>query len=360
MNWIKDRTLSEYKPGETIAELAERIGVDPSSILKLNANENLFLSKRLQRKVVSDALSGLDPRLYPDEGEQLEKELGAYLDVDPDSIIVGNGSDQLIELIIYSTLQSGDEVIAINPTFSMYRRAVKIRGAVYKAVDLNEDFSLDSGKMLEAVSDRTKLMIICNPNNPTGNQFREESISELINGFEGLIILDEAYIEFALSSMVRETEKYPNLVVLKTFSKAFGLAGVRLGYAVTNPQLTSVLKSMYQMPYNVSQISRQIGSQVLKNKLEIMDSVDEAVKIREWLYTQLSRIPGVRVFDSDTNFILFNTPVDADKVYQKLLSKGIIIRKFGKILDYDNCLRVTVAPLQFMEAFLKGLKEALE
>ena len=359
MKWI-DRNLGEYKPGETIGELAERIGIDPSSILKLNANENLFLSKRLQRKVVSDALNSLDPRLYPDEEEQLEKDLGAYLDVDPESIIVGNGSDQLIELIIYSILESGDEVVAINPTFSMYRRAVKIRGAFYKTVDLDDDFSLNSGRMLEAVTDRTKLMVICNPNNPTGNQFKEESIRDLITGFDGLVILDEAYIEFALSSMVRETEKYENLFVLRTFSKAFGLAGVRLGYAVTNPQLASVLKSRYQMPYNVSQISRMIGSQILKNKLEVMDSVDEAVKIREWLHTQLSRIPGVRVFDSDTNFILFNTQVDADKVYQKLLSKGIIIRKFGEILGYENCLRVTVAPMQQMEAFLTPLREVLK
>ena len=360
MSWIKAAGAKEtYAPGDSLSEISVRYGIPPSEIVKLNANENLFLSKSFQQGLVKEASCRVDPRLYPSEDGRLESELGSYMDVDPESIILGNGSDQLIELLVYTLLKEGDEVVAINPTFSMYRRAAEIRRVDYSSVDLNLDFSLDADRLLDAVTPKTRMMVICNPNNPTGNQFNKEKIIHIMETFDGILVLDEAYVEYANYSMARKAKCFSNVLILRTFSKAFGLAGIRLGFAVANTELATAIKRHCQMPYAVSEISQEIGLHALRNRSTVMDSVLKTVETREWLYRKLNTMEGVKAFESDTNFLLFNTPRPSEEVYHDLLRQGVIIRRFGEVLGHENCLRVTVAPRRELTRFLKALKEAL-
>ncbi len=356
----KGNERDQYKPSESTSELIKRYGVEPSKLIKLNANENLFLSRGFQQRIVKLATSKVDPRLYPLEDGRLEREIAFYLKVAPKAIVLGNGSDQLIELLVYTLLREDDEIVAINPTFGMYRRAAGIKRATYKPVDLNPNFTLDEDRLLDAVSPETRMIVVCNPNNPTGNQFEKTKLVKILESFDGLVVVDEAYVEYADYSMVRVTRKYPNLVTLRTFSKAFGLAGVRLGYAVMSEELAASIKKVYQMPYTVSELSQEIGLQALKKRKTVVDNVKKTLRMRKWLYNKLSFLKGVKVYNSYTNFLLFSTSKTADEVYSGLLRRGVLIRRFGKILEDENCLRVTVAPLREMNRFLEALMEVLE
>jgi histidinol-phosphate aminotransferase len=359
VTWLKEviargREAPEYKLGTA------RSGVQPSDLVKLNANENLFLSKSYQQRLVKKAVTRVDPRVYPTEDGRLEGMLAGNLDVAPDCIVLGNGSDQLIELIVYTLLRERDELVAIEPTFSMYRKAAGIQGVAYNSVPLYSDFCLNEDRLLEAVTSKTRMMVVCNPNNPTGNQFEESQLIKILESFKGLMVVDEAYVEYADYSMACKTEDYPNLVILRTFSKAYGLAGIRLGYALMNPELALAIRRAYQMPYTVSELSQEIGVQALKSRQIVMDTVNKAIRMREWLYRKLNILKDVKVYDSDSNFLLFSTGKPSDEVYSGLLSRGVMVRRFGKLLNEENCLRVTVAPRKMMDRFLEALREVLE
>ena len=364
MSWIEEtvrkaETGGTYKPGETLSEYSPGTGVQSSELVKLNANENTFLSKEYQQRLVKMAAERVDPRLYPSEDGRLERRLESILDVESGSIVLGNGSDQLIELLVYTLLKEGDEIVAVNPTFSMYRRAAEIQGVAYRPVDLYPDFSLNVEGLLEAVTPNARMMVICNPNNPTGNQFDEEKILQILESFDGLLVVDEAYVDYADYTMAGKTEGYSNLVVLRTFSKAYGLAGIRLGYVVVNVRLAAALKGYFQMPYTVSELTQEIGLEALKNQEAVMDSVNKTIEMRDWLYKSMSVLPGVKVFDSDTNFLLFTTPKPSKDVYYSLLERGVMIRRFDRIMEHENCLRVTIGPKKDLTRFLEALKEAL-
>ena len=171
--------------------------------------------------------------------------------------------------------------------------------------------------------------------------------------------MDEAYADYADYSLLNDSREYGNVVILRTFSKAYGLAGIRLGYAVTNEQLSQFIKTRYQMPYAVSQLTMEIGIQLLKKQSVIMNAVKETKKVKAWLTKRLNGIDGIQAFKSETNFVLFNLPINAEKIYSYLLEKGIIVRKYGRILTYPNCLRVTVAPKPILEKFIDSLIEVL-
>jgi len=364
MSWLEQklreaRSLGRYSPGETVDELGARLSVGSSQILKLDANENLFIPEEEMRGLVSQAAGRVDARLYPSTAGLLENRLASMHGISPNSVLLGNGSDGLIELLTHSLLDEGSKVVAIDPTFSIYRQAAMRAKAGYEAVGLKPDFTLDEEALWEALTPDAQALIICSPNNPTGNQFPREQVRGLIEGFKGLVILDEAYADYAAYSMVGAAEECENLVVLRTFSKAYGLAGIRLGYAVANEGLSLLLKTRYQMPYVVSSLAIEVGLQILENIQTVKEAVEMTLVERAWLTEQLNGMEGVQAFDSDANFVLFNLPVDAERVYTRLLERGIMVRRLGRILGYPNCLRVTVAPRPIGEAFLAALKEAV-
>ena len=354
------QSLGVYNVGETIEGLARRLNKKPSEILKLNSNENFFVPLDFLRNILTESVADVDPRIYPrDEYAELKKALGRYLGVLPDQIVVGTGSDDLIGLVSKMILGKGDEALSVSPTFSIYERCVRIQGATYRAVPLKDNFSLDTEGLLDAVSMKTKVIFLCSPNNPTANSLAHRDIEYLAENFGGIVAVDEAYADFSGSSVVEAVKNYENLVVFRTFSKVFGLAGLRLGCAVSNPVLARVMDERFQMPYTVTLVTLRASSKILERMDVINKAVDEVKTQRSVLIEVLNKIVGVRAFPSETNFILFQTPKSSETVCKKLLDKGVIVRNIGQVLGYKNCLRVTVAPKPMMDGFLEALKETL-
>jgi len=352
--------LSTYDVGETIDRLARRLGKKPSEILKLNSNENFFVPLVFLRGILKEVAEEVDPRIYPrDEIRDLKEAFGEYVDIPPDQIVIGTGSDQLIDIMCRMLLKRGDEAIAISPTFPIYRRCTEIQGAIYRPISLRDDFSLDVESMLDSVTPRTKLMFLCSPNNPTANQFNLEDIKLLTGKFDGLVAVDEAYVDFSGGSVISLIEEFENLIVFRTFSKVFGLAGLRIGCAIASPELARVIDKRFQMPYSVSLVAVKAALKILDQPEVIQEAVERVKCERERLIRKLNDISGVHAFDSKTNFVLFQVDKSSDVIYDRLLEKGVIVRNIGRVLNYENCLRVTVAPPSITDRFLMSLQEVL-
>jgi histidinol-phosphate aminotransferase len=353
----KIRTLESYSVERTNESIAKQLGISIAEIVKLNYNENLFMPKEKLVEFMHEVAEECDLRIYPQEEEnRLKEKIGGYLNISKDHVAVGNGSDELIDRITRLFLEKGDKAVSIRPTFPVFRYCAKRQGADYVELPLLKDFGLDVKQLLDAFTPKTRLIYLCSPNNPTGNQFKKEDINALIDKFPGVVTVDEAYGEYADYSMVPLMDKYENLIILKTFSKAFGLAGLRLGYAVTNANLAKTLTEKTTLPYPVSVFTLSMGQKLLENVPIAKKAVEELKAERGTLIKKLNNVNGIEAFDSKTNFVLFNTDKLCVEVYQNLLAQGILVKKFGKILQFENCLRTTVG-LPKMNA---KLLEALE
>ena len=300
-------------------------------------------------------------RMYPEDEEgKLREKLAVYMKVPKDFLVVGNASDELIDRIIRLFVEKGDIAVSFTPSFSIPRLCVKRQEGEYVAVPLQKNLQLDVKGMLSKFSEKTRLVYLCSPNSPTGTQYKAEDIEKLANAFPGIVILDEAYGEFADYSFVPRIKEFENMIILRTFSKAFGLAALRLGYAVANPELAKILTEKSPLPYPVSGFTLRMGSKMLDNVDLMIESVRQMKSEREKLIKALNEIEGVQAFDSQSNFVLMNTEKPADIVNQKLLWKGIMVKKWGKILQYENCFRVTVGLPEMNAKLIEALKEISE
>lgn len=342
-----------------VEELAAKLERDVSEILKLNSNENFFVNSDFLRGIASETLKEIDLRLYDSRVMvEVKEALGKYLGVKPECVTVSSGSEHLIDLITHLFLERGDEAVIIVPSFFMYEKRVKLRGATLSAVRLRENLSLDVEAILDKVTSKTRLVFICSPNNPTANQFEWNQIETIADACSSLIVLDEAYAEFAdYSAALRATSK-DNIVVLRTFSKAFALAGLRFGYAVANQDLASFLSEV--MPYTVNTFTAKLVSKIMNHMDVIQASADKVKEERERLIEGFEAIDGVEVFDSKTNFVTFRPRKDAERTYLELLRKGIIIKNLGNLPVIGRCLRVTVGLPHMNDQFLDALKQILE
>ena len=334
------------------------LNFEDQKIAKLNLNENFFIPREKIFELITQALEDMDPRLYPqDEEEGLREKLGEYLELSADNIVVGNGGDEILERIAHLFLEKGEQAITISPTFSMYRLVVSLQKASLIEVPLKKDFSLDVDRLLSAATQKAKVLFLCSPNNPTANQFGIDEIKSLIEGFPGVVVVDEAYVEFADYSVTPLIKKYENLIVVRTFSKAFGLAGLRLGYCAAGVEIAKVLSERVSMPFSVNIVSLRVGVKILENVKVVEEAVRKVRVEREKLVKALNNISGVKAFDSKTNFVLFKTEKPLDDVYNGLLQRGVLVRKVGTVLNFRNCFRATVG-LPWMNAkLIDALKE---
>ena len=364
--WIKQKlqklqAIDCYSAGATPETLAKQIGVSPSEIVKLNFNENFFVDRTKQATFVKELADELDLRMYPeDEMPKLQEKLTSYMSVPRNYIVVGNASDELIDRIIRLFMEKGDAAVSFAPTFAIPRLCVKRQEAEFVTVPLLRNLQLDVNGMLAKFSDKTRLLYICSPNNPTSNQFKAQDVEDLAKAFSGIVILDEAYGEFADYSFVPRIREFPNMIILRTFSKAFGLAALRLGYAVANPELATILSEKSPLPYPVSGFSLRMGCKVLDNLGIMQEAVRKLKGERGKLIKALNQIEGVQAFDSQADFLLVNTLKPADEVNENLLQWGIMLKKWGKIRQYDNCFRVTVGLPEMNLKLIKALKEIQE
>ncbi|MDR2708177.1 MAG: histidinol-phosphate transaminase [Nitrososphaerota archaeon] len=358
---LRLQALDCYSAGVTPEGLAQQLGIDSSKIAKLNFNENLFVDRSRQTLLLKQVADEIDLRMYPeDEVPKLVKKLAEYLRIPQDYIVIGNAGDELLDRIIRLFIEKGDTALSFTPSFIIPQLCVKRQQGEYVTVPLKSDFQLDVPTMLNAFSEKTRLLYICSPNNPTSNQMKPEDIETLVKVFPGIVILDEAYSEFADYTFVPRIREFPNMIILRTFSKAFGLAMLRLGYAIANPELIEILTKKAPLPYPVSGFTIQMGIKMLEN-IDIMQTAVAALKVeRERLIKSLNQIAGVQAFDSKADFVLMSTKLPADFVYTKLLNRGVMLKKWGKLLQYENCFRVTVGLPEFNAKLIESLKQINE
>ena len=295
---------------------------------------------------------------YPDPMQRdLKKALSKIKKVNPENIFLGNGSDEAIDLVFRAFCEPRmDNVVAIDPTYGMYQVCAEINDVEYRKVLLDENFQFSADRLLEAADGHTKLIFICSPNNPTGNDLLRGEIEKLVRGFDGLVILDEAYNDFSEApSFLEELGRYPNLIVLQTFSKAWGCAAIRLGMAFASAEIIGIL-SKIKYPYNVNELTQKQALEMLHRYYEIERWIKTLKEAREELEAEFMQLPCcVRIFPSDANFFLARV-TDAVAIYNFLVGKGIIVRNRNSVSLGGNCLRVTVGTRVENEKLIEALK----
>lgn len=280
--------------------------------------------------------------------------LSEFLAIPGENIFVGNGSDEIIDLLMRIFCEPNkDEVIVFRPSYGLYKVCAQINGIKVQEVDLDENFQMDAGRTLAAVSPQTKLIFVCSPNNPTGNLMQDSEILELLEKFKGIVVMDEAYVEFAQKpSLASQVARFPNLVVLRTLSKAWGGAGIRVGYCVCDNELRDILCKV-KPPYNVSLTSQKAAKELLTNKRFMLYTRSIILGERDRIYSELRNF-GLKVYPSDSNFILFK--IGGAKAVKKRLDKaGVIVRE----TSIPSCLRVSVGRKFENDLFLSELKKCL-
>ena len=281
---------------------------------------------------------------YPDPHQKaLKGEIAQLKGVTPEQVFVGNGSDEAIDLCFRIFCEPGvDNVVAIAPTYGMYAVAAAINNVAVREVPLEaETYALNVPAMLAAADAHTRLMWVCSPNNPTGNAFSLQQLETLANNFNGVLVVDEAYIDFSSQpSMLTVLSKHPNVVVLQTLSKAWGMAGLRLGLAFASPMIADIFARV-KYPYNVNAPTQVEVAKRLH--AEPHDAhVAEVCSQRQWLATELAKMPCVlKVYHSDANFLLVKV-TDADAIYDHLVANGIIVRNRNRVKGCEGCLRITI------------------
>lgn len=300
----------------------------------LDANENAYGSP-LERDSYNR---------YPDPLQwQVKFALTKIKGVPAENIFIGTGSDEVIDLAFRIFCNPGvDNVIVCPPTYGMYQVSADINDVAIKKVNLTKDFQLDVEGILDAVDEHTKLLFICSPNNPTGNNMNREDVELLLNNFPGIVIIDEAYINYSKQkTFIQELTEYPNLIVMQTLSKAWGLAALRLGLAYASMDIVDIYNKT-KPPYNVNEASQQLALQALQNTEQVNNWIKEVVLEREKLTQQLNGLSFIeKIYPSDANFFLMKVN-DADKLYNYLTDNEIVVRNRTKEVMCENCLRITV------------------
>ena len=295
---------------------------------------------------------------YPDPLQNdLKEKLAKQRGIMSENIFLGVGSDEAIDLLYRIFCEPGrDNAVSITPTYGMYRVCADINGVEYREVPLKKDFSLDCDAILQTIDTHSRLLFLCSPNNPTGNVFPAIEIERLITAFDGIVVVDEAYIDFSSwPSWIRRLNEFHNLVVLQTFSKAWGSAGVRLGMAFASPDIIGYYNQV-KYPYNISDLVQRYAMEMLDRENEVRRWVDEILSVRSRFVERLSDIPMVKtVYPSDANFVLVKM-VESEKIYLRLVTDGIVVRNRSKVALCGDCLRITIGTDREMNVLLETLK----
>jgi histidinol-phosphate aminotransferase len=296
---------------------------------------------------------------YPDPLQmKVKQKLSLLKGLPPAQIFLGNGSDEPIDLLIRAFCEPNqDSILITEPTYGMYSVCAEVNAVNIQQVKLTPDFDLDLNAFPKNFDDTTKIIFLCSPNNPTGNLLSRDKILQVIKRFYGLVVIDEAYIDFAESkSFIGELEKYPNLVILQTFSKAWGLAGLRLGMAFASTEIIAILNKI-KYPYNVNIKTQELAIDALENVYRKDIWVEEILANREKLIGELRNVKIVeKIYPTDSNFVLVRVK-DAPGTYRYLTEKGIIVRDRSKVTLCFNCLRITVGTAEENEKLINALKQ---
>jgi histidinol-phosphate aminotransferase len=330
--------------------------------VKLNQNENPYdLPEAVKRRVLDEASSRAWSR-YPDfDPRELIERLAASSGWRPDGILAGNGSNELIQAALTVTVGPGTRVLIPEPTFTLYALLTRILGGEALRVPLGPELQYDPDeirRMRRGIG--ASVTVVCSPNNPTGSLLAVEEVAKLCADGDGLVVVDEAYHEFSGVSVVPLLAEHPNLIVLRTFSKAMAMAGLRVGYLLASPALVREVNKA-RLPYNLNFLSQAAAMAALDSWEELKVAIDRLVAAREELLHHLYRVPGVRPYPSTANFILFELEhVDPKAAFESMYRRGVLVRDVTSYPRLGKCLRVSVGSESENEAFLEALRHALE
>ncbi len=331
-----------------------------SDTLKLDSNENFVISKQFQKDLIDGAKKISDVREYPlGRLEKLVIALSKYLKISPSMIGVGNGSDQILDLLLSNFCNKKTRILTSDPTFGFFEDRCKLYSIPTVKIPFSNNMTLDFEKFLQK-SKNADLLYLDSPNNPTGFQFSKKDLEKLIKNFNGPVIIDEAYVEFGDYSVLNLVKTQSNLIVVRTFSKEFGLAGLRLGYFVANKALIDVFSRVIQYPYPLNTIAIEAGILALQKSKLMSESATLIKKERKRIIQNLSKIDAFEVFDSKANFVLFDAKGADRRIYTALVEQGISIRKLGTIGKHKGCLRVTVGTREMNSKFLLAIRDLLQ
>jgi len=346
--------ISPYVPGKPISDVQRELGL--SNVIKLASNENPFGCSPKVKQAIAEGLPEIN--LYPDGNATLLREsLARHYSLDPEQFVFGAGSNEIISFIAQLFLNPGDESIYPQPSFVWYDTAVRAVGAAPVIIPL-KDFTVDLDAMKSAITEKTKIIWICNPNNPTGTIITSKQQEEFLDSVPPnvVVVLDEAYYEYAKGEDFPESvpllKKYPNIIVLRTFSKVYGLASLRVGYGIASTEIISYLNRL-RPPFNINTLAQKAAIAALEDQSFVSNVVSETKKGLLALYDAFDRL-GLRYVKSRANFIWVETPYQSGEIFQMLLRKGVIVRPF-----MNNWLRITVGTEEENRILVKSLEEIL-
>ncbi len=350
--------IKPYVPGKPADEVQRELGI--SNVVKLASNENPLGPSPKAIEAIKEAASRM--QIYPDGNcFYLKEALASHLGVTVSNLIMGNGSDEIIKMIAETFLNEGEEVIFADPSFSEYEFATILMGGRCVKVKL-KDFSTDLKDISAAVTGKTKLIFLCSPNNPTGTIITKDEFKEFMEGIREdiIVILDQAYLEYVedpeYADGLDETKEGRNVILLKTFSKAYGLAGLRIGYAIAKPEIISYLNRVKE-PFNVNAMAQIAALNALADEEHLKRCVDLVLNEKIYLYSELES-RGLDYVPTEANFIFVNIKTDCREFFNEMLKKGVIIRT-GDIFGFPEFIRVTIGTREENKRFLQALDEVL-
>ncbi|HEX7627913.1 MAG TPA: histidinol-phosphate transaminase [Candidatus Methanoperedens sp.] len=353
---VKD--IKEYVPGKSIEEIAKKYGLDPDTIIKLGSNENPLGPSPLSVAAIKEKAGRVN--LYPQaDALELRSAIGNYAGYPASNIVVsGNGMDGIFDAMMRLFMSPGAESIIPIPTFSYYEISTLANGGKPVFVDRSPDFSISTENILGKVNKNTRMIFLCSPNNPSGNSISEKDVRKILDSIDAIVFIDEAYVEFADSSITGLVREYQNLIVGRTFSKAFGLAGMRMGYAVV-PEWIARVYIKVMTPFSMDVLSTAAGSAALGDREYLKKSIETVKNGRIQLSSALGSL--CKVYLSDANFIMIDvSPRSAKEVSESLLKKGIIIRDCTSFRGAGNSLiRISVGTEVQNEKVIEAFREIL-
>ncbi len=353
-------SIRPYEPGKPIEEVSRELGIPEQDIIKLASNENPLGPSPLGVKAIIDCANQVN--LYPDgDCYYLKKDLAEHLKVKPEQIIMGNGSNDVLQIIADTFITPEDEVIYSRHAFVVYSLVTQVADAKAVVVDM-KDYTHDLEAMADAITDKTKVIFIANPNNPTGTMVTSEQVERFMKRIpdDVVVVFDEAYYEYVTRSDYPQTLKYVQdgrtVITLRTFSKIYGLAGLRVGYGITRPDIVEVLNKVRQ-PFNVSMVAQSAARASLKDKEHVEKSIKINSEGKEFLYKELKKM-GLDYVPTEANFILIHVGRPGAEVMGKMLKKGVIVRPVGGY-ELPNSIRVTIGTPEQNQKFISELKKVL-
>jgi histidinol-phosphate aminotransferase len=357
------KKLDPYVPGKSIPEIAQKYNINPETIIKLGSNENPLGPSKKAVEAIKGNLHLISQ--YPETNlEELKAKLALYSGVDSSNIIIGgDGADEILDVLGKTLIEPGDEFIVPLPSYMYYEFTLKIHGGVpvYAKWDMEKN-KLDVESIIAALSEKTKIIFLCTPNNPSGTLIDKEDIKRVLESTDALVVADEAYFEFSEVNNVDLLKDYDNLLLLRTFSKVFGLSGMRIGYALANPEFVEYMHRVKPV-FSLTKLSYVAASAVIDDEEYIKKSIEIGIQSREFLYENMSKFDKLEVYPSKSNYLLVGvekTGMTSSEFAEELLRRGVIVRDCASFKGLDEYwIRVSVGTMEEDARFIEILEELI-